>query len=110
MSDSPEVGRASRYARLSGEANHPSGARPSKCIIIFLERASSASLDPDLIPALTICRRREIGTVRACACERSGAVEAGSNEGGVAKRREKLRMDLCWQSGRFLKLSSSLSR
>jgi hypothetical protein len=24
-----------RYARLSGEAIHPSGARPSKCIIIL---------------------------------------------------------------------------
>jgi hypothetical protein len=24
-----------RYARLSGEANHPSGARPSKIIITF---------------------------------------------------------------------------
>jgi hypothetical protein len=26
-----------RYARLSGGANHPSGASPSKCIIIFME-------------------------------------------------------------------------
>jgi hypothetical protein len=26
-----------RYARLSGAANHPSGARPSKCIIIIIE-------------------------------------------------------------------------
>jgi hypothetical protein len=29
-----------RYARMSGEANHHSGARPSKCIIIMPFRPS----------------------------------------------------------------------
>jgi hypothetical protein len=37
-----QVRTLARCARLSGEANHPSGARPSKCISIMVRTLPSA--------------------------------------------------------------------